>query len=70
MVIRTDRPSGFVDAMRGALAILPYEHPEIWTQMNQTAGSTFAPVNRATYANVIAIRNQDIARRKGSGAVQ
>ena len=70
MVIRTDRPTGFVDAVRGALAILPYEHPEIWTQMNQTAGSTFAPVNRATYINVIAIRDADIARRKRSGTEQ
>ncbi len=70
MVIRTDRPKPFIDAMRGALAILPYEHPDIWAQMNQTAGSTFAPVSRATYANVIEIRNQDIARRKGQGVAK
>lgn len=68
-VIRTDRPKGFVDAMRGALAILPYERPDVWEQMNQTAGSTLAPVNRATYANVIEIRNHDIGRRKGAGGV-
>jgi phosphonate transport system substrate-binding protein len=59
IVIRTDRPKPFVDAMRGALAILPYEHPDIWAQMNQTAGSTYAPVNRATYANVIARSRTD-----------
>ncbi len=70
MVIRTDRPKPFIDAMRGALAILPYEHPDIWAQMNQTAGSTYAPVSRATYANVIAIRDQDIARRKGQGTAK
>jgi phosphonate transport system substrate-binding protein len=70
MVVRTDRPKPFVDAMRGALAILPYEHPDIWAQMNQTAGSTYAPVNRATYANVMAIRDHDIARRKGAGAAK
>jgi len=70
MVIRTDRPKGFVDAMRGALAMLPFEHPDVWEQMNQTAGSTYAPVNRATYAQIIAIRDHDIARRKGQGTAQ
>lgn len=70
MVIRTDRPRAFDDAMRGALAILPYERPDVWEQMNQTAGSTLAPVSRATYASVIAIRNEDIARRKGQGVAK
>ncbi|MFM9829533.1 MAG: phosphate/phosphite/phosphonate ABC transporter substrate-binding protein [Sphingomonas sp.] len=70
MVIHTDRPRPFVDAMRGALAILPYERPDVWEQMNQTAGSTLAPVSRATYSSVIAIRNEDIARRKGQGVAK
>jgi phosphonate transport system substrate-binding protein len=68
-VIRTDRPKPFVDVIRGALAVLPYEKPEVWAEMSQTAGSTFAPVNRNTYADIIAIRNDDIkTRRKGEGA--
>jgi phosphonate transport system substrate-binding protein len=65
MVIRTDRPKPFVDVVRGALAILPYEKPEIWGQMGQKAGGTFAPVNRATFEDIIAIRASDIAQRRG-----
>lgn len=67
-VIRTDRPAPFVDVMRGTLAILPYEHPDVWEETSQTAGSTFAPVTKATYAEVIALHKQEIAAHRGGAA--
>ncbi len=64
-VIRTDRPQPFVDVMRGMLAILPYEKPKVWEDTTQTAGSTFAPVNRDFYAEIIDIRREEIQSRRG-----
>lgn len=67
-VIRTDRPKPFVDVMRGTLAILPYEKPQVWEEISQTAGSTFAPVNRDFFKEVIDIRSEEIhLRRSGQG---
>jgi phosphonate transport system substrate-binding protein len=66
-VIRTDRPKPFIDAMRGTLAILPYENPQVWEEISQTAGSTFAPVNRDTYKDVIEIRTDEINSRRAGG---
>jgi hypothetical protein len=51
--------------MRGMLAILPYEKPKVWEETTQTAGSTFAPVNRAFYAEIIDIRRDEIQSRRG-----
>jgi phosphonate transport system substrate-binding protein len=64
-VIRTDRPQAFVDVVRGTLAILPYEKPKIWEETTQTAGSTFAPVNRDLYKEIIDIRRGEIRSRRG-----
>jgi phosphonate transport system substrate-binding protein len=69
-VIRTDRPKPFIDVMRGTLAILPYEKPQVWEEISQTAGSTFAPVNREFYKEVIDIRSYEINSRRGEGARQ
>jgi phosphonate transport system substrate-binding protein len=65
LVIRTDRPQPFVDVMRGTMAIMPYEQPKVWEETSQTAGSTFAPVNRAFYTEVIDIRRDEIQSRRG-----
>jgi len=67
MVVRSDRPQAFVDVVRGAMAALPYDEPEIWRDTGQADGSAFAPVDRGHYEDVIALRNQDIAERR-SGA--
>ena len=69
-VIRTDRPKAFVDVMRGTLAILPYEKPQVWEEISQTAGSTFAPVNRDFYKEIIDIRSDEISSRRGRSAKQ
>lgn len=63
-VVRTDRPQAFVDVMRGALAILPYDKPDVWEDMGQAPGNDFAPASRVNYDDVIAIRNEDISQRR------
>jgi phosphonate transport system substrate-binding protein len=69
-VIRTDRPAPLVDVMRGALAMLPYEKPEVWEEMGQVAGGTFSAVNKATYAEVLALRDEDISTRRAGGSAK
>ena len=69
-VIRTDRPKPFVDVMRGTLAMLPYEAPDVWEETSQTAGSTFVPVTRARYAEVIALHVAEVASHRGGAALK
>ncbi len=63
-VIRTDRPQAFIDVTRGALAMLPYEKPEVWAEMGQAPGNDMFPVDRSDYADIIAIRADDISQRR------
>lgn len=67
-VVRTDRPQAFIDVLRGALAMLPYERPEVWAAMGQAPGTDFHPVGHDTFATIIAIRNADIAQRRAGRA--
>jgi phosphonate transport system substrate-binding protein len=68
VVIRTDRPQAFIDLTRGAIASIPYEDPELWVETGQADGSAMTAVDRRYYADVIALRAQDIAtRRSGEG---
>lgn len=64
-VVRGDRPQEFIDITRGALAALAFDEPEIWRDIGQADGSSFAAVTRDDYAEVIAIRADEISRRRG-----
>jgi phosphonate transport system substrate-binding protein len=66
MVTRTDRPQPFIDIVRGAMAALPYDNPDLWRGIGQPDGSAFAAVDRSFYAEVIKLRAADIAQRRGS----
>jgi len=69
IVVRTDRPQGQIDLIRGAMAALAYDQPDLWTDIGQPAGSAYTAIDRRHYAEVIALRNADIAeRRKGAKA--
>jgi len=68
MVTRTDRPQPFVDIVRGAMAALPYDNPELWRGIGQPDGSAFAAVDRGFYAEIIKLRAADIAKRRGGPA--
>lgn len=64
IVVRTDRPQQDIDLIRGAMSALPYDRPEVWSEIGQTEGSAFTAINRSHYAEVIALRNADAAERR------
>ena len=64
VVLRTDRPQPFIDAVRGAMAALPYDDPETWRDIGQPDGATFTAVTREHYAKIIQLRAEDIAARR------
>ncbi|WP_300573822.1 phosphate/phosphite/phosphonate ABC transporter substrate-binding protein [Phenylobacterium sp.] len=64
VVVRTDRPQPFIDAVRGAMAALPYDDPDVWRDIGQPDGATFTAVTRDHYAQIIKLRAEDIAARR------
>lgn len=64
VVVRTDRPQPFIDAVRGAMAALPYDDPEVWRDIGQPDGAAFTAVTRSHYAEIIKLRADDIAARR------
>ena len=68
IVVRTDRSQADIDLVRGAMASLPYDEPEIWSEIGQPEGSNFTAIDRRHYAEVIRLRNADIALRRKGGA--
>lgn len=67
IVVRTDRPQADIDLVRGAMAALAYDQPDIWSEIGQPEGSSFTAIDRSHYAEVIALRNADIAERRKGG---
>ena len=63
--MRTDRPQSFIDDVRGALAALPYDDPQTWSDIGQIDGGTYAAIDRSHYATIIKLRAEDIAHRRG-----
>lgn len=64
VVVRTDRPQPFIDVVRGAMAALPYDYPEVWGDIGQPDGAAFTSVTRNHYAEIIKLRADDIAARR------
>ncbi|MEI6440223.1 MAG: phosphate/phosphite/phosphonate ABC transporter substrate-binding protein [Alphaproteobacteria bacterium] len=64
IVVRTDRPQSQIDIVRGAMAALAYDQPDLWIDIGQPAGSEYTAIDRHHYAEVIALRNADIAQRR------
>ena len=65
IVTRTDRPQAFIDLVRGAMAALPYDEPYLWRDIGQPDGSALTGVDRSVYKDVIDLRADDIASRRG-----
>ena len=70
IVTRTDRPQAMIDVVRGAMAALPYDDPDLWRATGQPDGSAYAAVDRSFYAEVIKLRAADIAHRRGGDAAK
>jgi phosphonate transport system substrate-binding protein len=69
-VTRTDRPQPFIDIVRGAMAALPYDDPDLWRDTGQPDGSALTGVDRSFYADVIKLRADDLASRRGGHATK
>jgi phosphonate transport system substrate-binding protein len=65
-VMRTDRPQGFKDLVRGALTALPYEAPDAWTALMPLPGMTLTSTDNAAFADVFALREAAIAAERGT----
>ena len=70
IVVRTDRPQAQIDIIRGAMAALAYDQPDLWTDIGQPAGSAYTAIDRRHYEEVIALRKADIAERRKGGNTQ
>lgn len=66
-VTRTDRPQPFIDTVRGAMAALPYDQPDLWRDIGQPDGGALTAVDRSFYEDVIKLRAADIATRRAGG---
>lgn len=64
VVTRTDRPQAFTDAMRGALASIPYEDREMWRDIAQPDGASFAAVSAGHYDIMVRLRDEELQRRR------
>lgn len=68
-VIRTDRPQPMKDILRGALASMPYDSPDIWVDMGMSEGSDLRPMQASDYNEIVAMRNSEVdSRRPGAGS--
>jgi phosphonate transport system substrate-binding protein len=65
IVTRADRPQEFIDMLRGAYALMPYDRPDLMLELGGPSGSDYAAVDRAVYEDIIALRLADIAERRG-----
>lgn len=64
LVARTDRPQALIDLVRGAMGALPYDEPDLWTDIGQLDGSTYTAVNRDHYKEIIELRKEELAQRR------
>jgi len=67
LIARTDRPQALIDLVRGAMAALPYDEPELWPEIGQLDGSAFTAVDRRHYQEIIDLRREELAQRRGGG---
>jgi phosphonate transport system substrate-binding protein len=67
LAARTDRPQAMIDAVRGALAALPYDEPELWPDIGQLDGGAYTAVDKRHYQQIIDLRKAELAHRRGAG---
>jgi hypothetical protein len=58
------------DIIRGALASLPYDNPEIWAEIGMSEGGDMRPTQAADYEEIVAMRDAEVgSRRPGAAAL-
>jgi phosphonate transport system substrate-binding protein len=65
-VMRTDRPQATQDLVRGALAAIPYDQPDILLGMGMLPGTTLAAGNDAMFAEMFKLRKDAIAGQRAA----
>jgi len=65
-VMRTDRPQAAQDLVRGALASIPYDQPDILLGMGMLPGTTLAAGNDAMFAEMFKLRKDAIAGQRAA----
>lgn len=67
LIARTDRPQALIDLVRGAMGALPYDDPQLWPEIGQLDGAVFTAVDRQHYKEIIDLRREELASRRGGG---
>jgi len=67
-VMRTDRPQAAQDLVRGALAAIPYDQPDILLGMGMLPGTTLAAGNDAMFSEMFKLRKDAIAGQRAAAA--
>lgn len=65
-VMRTDRPQALQDLVRGAMAAIPYDQPEVFAAIGSLPGTTLAAGNDAMFAEMFKLRREAVAGQRAS----
>jgi phosphonate transport system substrate-binding protein len=66
IVVRTDRPQAMTDVVRGILASVPYDHPDIWRAIGQPQGGAYTAVAPQHYRDIIDLRKAAVTEQRQS----
>ena len=70
-VMRTDRPQAAQDLVRGAIAAIPYDDPDIFLSIGSLPGVTFAAGDDAMFSEIFKLRKEAVAeQRAGARSTQ
>jgi len=64
--MRTDRPQALQDLVRGAMAALPYDEPEVFATIGTLPGNTLAAGSDAMFAEMFNLRKEAVAGQRAS----
>jgi phosphonate transport system substrate-binding protein len=65
-VMRTDRPQAAQDLVRGAMAAIPYDQPDILTDIGTLPGTTLAAGSDAMFAEMFKLRKDAVAGQRAA----
>ena len=63
-VVRADLPQELQDLIRGTIAALPYDAPEVQASMARLPGNHYAPVDRSFFQEIIDMRAREIEHHR------
>ncbi|MGJ3647907.1 phosphate/phosphite/phosphonate ABC transporter substrate-binding protein [Sphingomonas sp. GlSt437] len=66
LAVRTDRPQALQDLVRGAMAAIPYDAPEVFRAFDNLPGVSFTAGNDSMFAETYTLRKEAIADQRAS----